>query len=196
MIDWLSWICNTSNTEELQRKYDIWASNYEADVDKHWRFMTENAAQALEKVLPMKEAFILDAGAGTGLIGEALGKRGYTNIVAADLSEEMLAQAAKKQVYKVLHRGNLEDPQAFDSFDTFDAIIAAGVFAYAHAGVPVLHNLFRFLKPGGFFVATMRSDYYNEMQQAMSEMPWSLIAQEEFNIYQKEVMYVLVFKKQ
>ncbi|MFB2970462.1 methyltransferase domain-containing protein [Aerosakkonema sp. BLCC-F183] len=195
VTNWLSWICETSNTEELRLKYDIWASAYEADVEKHWRFMTENAALTLEKALPLKEALILDAGAGTGLVGEALAKRGYTNIVAADLSEEMLASARNKQVYKVLHQCNLEDPQAFDSLETFDAIIAAGMFAYAHAGVGVLQNLFRFLKPGGLFVATMRSDYYKEMERSLFELPWSVIAQSEFKIYENEVMYILVFRK-
>jgi predicted TPR repeat methyltransferase len=195
VTDWLSWICDTKGTEELRIKYDAWANFYEADVDKHWRFMTVNAACALERVLPSKEASILDAGAGTGLVGEALGKLGYTNITAVDLSEEMLEQARKKQVYKALHQCNLEDPEIFAKEETFDAIAAAGVFAYAHAGVPVLHNLFRLLKRGGVFVVTMRADYYNEMQEAIDELPWSPLAQEQFNIYETQAMNVLVFRK-
>lgn len=195
VTDWLSWICDSKGTEELRIKYDAWASLYEADVDKHWRFMTVNAARALERVLPSKEAPILDAGAGTGLVGEALEKLGYTNITAVDLSEEMLEQARKKQVYKALHQCNLEDPLVLGKQETFDAIVAAGVFAYAHAGIRVLHNLFHLLNRGGFFVVTIRADYYHEMQEAMFELPWSLSDQEQFNIYETQVMNVLVFRK-
>ncbi len=43
-------------------------------------------------------ARVLDAGAGTGLAGELLAGRGYTNLVAMDLSESMLREAARKLV--------------------------------------------------------------------------------------------------
>ena len=45
---------------------------------------------------------IIDAGAGTGLAGEELFKLGYTNIDALDISQEMLNEAKKKNVYKKL----------------------------------------------------------------------------------------------
>jgi len=40
---------------------------------------------------------LLDAGAGTGLIGEWLGIIGYPHVEALDISEGMLAEAAKKR---------------------------------------------------------------------------------------------------
>ena len=192
--EWLSWICDSKTAEELRVKYDTWANSYDRDVEKDWRLMPRNAALALQKVLPTKDALILDAGAGTGLLGEALAELGYTNVIAADLSQEMLAVAKKKQVYQEFSQCNLEDSQAFAK-ETFDAILATGVFAFAHAGVAVLHNLFGFLKPEGFLVMTIREDYRNQMQEALDKLPWSLVSQDEFGIYEKDVMYVLVFRK-
>lgn len=192
--EWLSWICDSQTPEELRVKYDTWADTYDRDVEKDWRLMPRNAALALQKVLRTKDAKIIDAGAGSGLLGEALAELGYTNVIAADLSQEMLAVAKKKQVYKEFYQCNLEDSEAFAK-ETFDAIVATGVFALAHAGVAVLHNLFGFLKPEGFLVMTIRGGYRKQMQEALDKLPWSLVSQDEYGIYDGDVMYVLVFRK-
>ncbi|AOX02657.1 hypothetical protein BJP34_27310 [Moorena producens PAL-8-15-08-1] len=194
---WLSGICDSQSTEELKTKYDSWAKSYDADVGEDWSFMPANIAQTLSKLLPKKDATILDAGAGTGLVGEALSQQGYTNLTAADLSEKMLAIAKERQVYKALHQCNLEDSQIFSNSVTFEAIIAAGVFAYAHAGVKVLNNLFGFLKEEGIFLLTIREDYRREMQTALEQLPWTLVSEEGFPIYDEaKLMYLLAFKKE
>ena len=192
---WLSGICDSQSTEELKNKYDSWANNYDADVKDDWSFMPVKIAQALSKLLPKKDAEILDAGAGTGLVGEELFKQGYTNLTAVDLSSEMLAIAKEKQVYKNLHQGNLEDYFLSNSVK-FDVIITAGVFAYAHAGVEVLNNLFGYLKEEGIFLLTIREDYRSEMQAALDKLPWELVSEEAFPIYDEaKLMYLLAFKK-
>ncbi|NET53828.1 MAG: hypothetical protein F6K09_35890, partial [Merismopedia sp. SIO2A8] len=87
---WLSGICDTQSTEELKYKYNSWANTYDADVGKDWSFMPINIAKTISKLVSDKNAAILDAGAGTGLVGEALSEQGYTNLTAVDLSEKML----------------------------------------------------------------------------------------------------------
>ena len=193
---WLSGICDSQSTEELKNKYDSWANTYDADVGEDWSFMPVNIARTLSKLLNNKNAAILDAGAGTGLVGQALAQKGYTNLTAVDLSENMLAIAKERQVYKSLHQCNLED-EIFSNSVNFDAIIAAGVFAYAHAGVEVLNNLFGLLKEEGFFLLTIREDYRSEMQAVLERLPWTLISEENFPIYdQAKLMYLLAFKKE
>ena len=193
---WLSGICDSQSTEELKNKYDSWANTYDADVGEDWSFMPVNIARTLSKLLNNKNAAILDAGAGTGLVGQALAQQGYTNLTAVDLSENMLAIAKERQVYKALHQCNLED-EIFSNSVNFDAIIAAGVFAYAHAGVEVLNNLFGLLKEEGFFLLTIREDYRSEMQAVLERLPWTLISEENFPIYdQAKLMYLLAFKKE
>ncbi|ABG50126.1 hypothetical protein Tery_0690 [Trichodesmium erythraeum IMS101] len=58
--------------------------------------------------MPDKDAIILDAGAGTVMVGEALAELGYNNIIGVDFSEQMLEVGRKKQVYTALYQGNLE----------------------------------------------------------------------------------------
>ncbi len=104
---WLNEICDSQSTEELKDKYDSWASTYDADLEKDWSFMPVTIARTLAQLLKNKpNAAILDAGAGTGLVGEALSKQGYKNLTAVDLSEKMLALAKEKNIYQDLYRGN------------------------------------------------------------------------------------------
>ena len=61
-----------------------------------------NKALKLKEVFPNanKEIRILDAGAGTGIIGKMLVDLGYKNIDGLDISQKMLDLAAPKNVYK------------------------------------------------------------------------------------------------
>jgi predicted TPR repeat methyltransferase len=194
---WLSWICDSTSTEELREKYDSWANSYDKDVSEDWAFMSARIAETLSKLLPSLDAAILDAGAGTGLVGAALARKGYTNLTAMDLSEKMLAIAAEKQVYRSLHQGDFKNPSIFNGSAKFKAIVAAGVFANAHADAEVLNNLFRFLTEEGLFALTIREDYRNQMQTAFEQLPWQLVSEENFPVYDGEkLMYILVFKKE
>ncbi|MEO1558600.1 MAG: methyltransferase domain-containing protein [Cyanobacteria bacterium J06632_19] len=194
---WLSGICDSQNTEELKNKYDNWANTYDADLKEDWSFMPVNIARTLSKLLPEQNSAILDAGAGTGLVGEALAQQGYTNLTAVDLSAKMLAIAKQKGIYKTIYQCNLEEAPIFSNFTSFDVIIAAGVFAYAHAGIEVLNNLFSFLKSEGIFLFTIREDYRREMQTALDKLSWELVSEENFPIYDEaKLMYLLAFRKE
>ncbi len=193
---WLTEICGSQSIEELKNKYDSWANTYDVDLENDWSFMPVNIARTLAQLLnDNPNAAILDAGAGTGLVGEALSNQGYTNLTAVDLSEKMLALAKEKQVYQNLHQGNLEEP-IFGNSISFDVIIAAGVFAYAHAGPKVLDNLFTLLKDQGLFLLTIRQDYRQQMQSALDHLSWTLVSEQTFPMYDDTtLMHLLAFKK-
>ncbi|MBW4573027.1 MAG: methyltransferase domain-containing protein [Tolypothrix carrinoi HA7290-LM1] len=196
--DRLSWIYENSEKHSLEHKYDAWASVYDTELDQPYRCSPVQSASALAKVLPNKDATILDTGAGTGMVGEALAELGYTNIAGVDLSFEMLEVARKKQVYTALYQGNLEEPLAFASEQSFDAILAVGVFTFGHAHPRALKSLSSLLKTDGYFVLTVRVDYYNDtesLHEILKELSWNLISREQFNIFETEPMYVLVFQK-
>jgi len=196
--DRLSWIYETNNKRSLRDKYDAWSCVYDAELDQPYRISPIRSATALAGFLPDKEASILDAGAGTGMVGEALAELGYSNITAVDLSEEMLAVARKKQVYRSLHQGNLEETLKFAGTETFDAIVTVGVFTFGHAPIEALYNLFPLLKAGGYFLLTVRADYHDDnpaVQEIIKSFAWSLVAREEFNIFDTEAMYAMVWKK-
>ncbi|MBC6478916.1 MAG: methyltransferase domain-containing protein [Hormoscilla sp. GM7CHS1pb] len=196
--DRLSWIYETKDTQKLQSRYDAWSRIYDAELDRPYRISPIKSARALAKVLSDKEASILDAGAGTGMVGEALGELGYSKITAIDLSSEMLEVARKKGVYQALYQGKLEAEIKGCPPNSFGAIIAVGVFTFGHASPEGLRNLNTMLKSGGYFVLTVRVDYQENnavLHQVMSELPWSLISREEFTIFETEPMYAMVFQK-
>ena len=196
--DRLSWIYDTKDDQSLAKKYDAWSRLYDSELNEPYRVSPLESARALDKVLGNKQASILDAGAGTGMVGEALAELGYTNITAVDLSSEMLEVARGKQVYQALYQGNLEHPCDFAPPNSFDAIISVGVFTYGHANPQALHNLFPLLKPGGYFLLTVRVDYYESnqvLQKVIKDLSWSLKDRAEFNIFDTESMFALVFQK-
>ncbi len=100
----------------------------------------------LARHLPRGAAPLLDAGAGTGLIGEWLGIMGYPHVEALDISQGMLAQAARKGVYKALHSLALGGPLPFAD-GHFAGIVSAGVFTSGHVGVEGLDELIRICRP-------------------------------------------------
>ena len=178
--------------------YETWSRIYYTELDRPYRISPIESARALAKILPNKDASILDAGAGTGMVGEALAELGYTNLTAIDLSEEMLEVAHQKQVYKTLYRDNLEAPIDCCTSDRFDAIIAVGVFTLGQARPQALQNLDPLLKSGGYFALTVRVDYHDNnpvLHEVIKELSWSLISREEFTIFETEPMYAMVFKK-
>ena len=131
-------------------------------------------------------ARVLDAGAGTGLVGVELYRLGYRDPVGIDLSEDMLAQARAKGVYSELHKMELGEPLDFPS-DSFDATICVGVFTLGHAPASSLDELVRVTRPGGFVVFTIRPDVYEndgfkEIQENLvSAGRWKLVeVTEEF----------------
>ena len=177
--DRLTWIYDTKERETLRKKYNAWARIYDRELDKSYRCSRIESAQSLAQVLPQKDAIVLDAGAGTGMVGEALAQLGYTQIVGVDLSEEMLQIARKKQVYRELYQGNLEEPLNFLDKESFDAIISVGVFTFGHVHPQTLKNLSSLLKSGGYFLLAVRVDYYeaNEsLKHVLEELSWRLIA--------------------
>ena len=92
---------------EVRRLYDSFAENYEEFYtgDEGCGYAAhENASKILhthlQRIGYQTDSKILDFGAGTGLVGVCLSKYGYNNLDALDLSEKMLEEAKKKNVYQ------------------------------------------------------------------------------------------------
>ena len=157
----VQWIYSSKNNKELEERYDQWAAEYDADLEKDFgwagpQLMADLAADYVEK-----DARILDAGAGTGLVGVALKQNGYHNLVAGDLSEGMLKQADQKGVYRELHQVVLGESMGFET-DAFDAVVSVGVFTEGHAPCEAFDELVRVTRPGGHVMFTLRPDVYEE----------------------------------
>lgn len=131
-----------------------------------------------------RDARILDAGAGTGLLGAALAENGFARIDALDLSPAMLAVAEPKGIYDSLVEARLGGPLPYETA-TFDAVVSSGVLTTGHAPASCLDELVRITRPGGHIVFTLRSDRpppgFDVRIAALVDVGWSLVERgEEF----------------
>ena len=159
--DRVQWIYSSKTNSELTQRYDEWAKDYDRDLSESFGWIApQTAADYLAKYVH-PESLVLDAGAGTGLVGLALAEHGFQNLTAMDLSEGMLKEARNKKVYKKFDQMVLGEPLSYAT-DLFDAIISVGVMTLGHAGPDSLNELLRITKPQGYIAFTIRTDVYLE----------------------------------
>ena len=147
----------TAPYKTLEHGYDAWAPDYDRDVRRLGYKTPETLTATVTKYLHPQKARLLDAGAGTGLVGERLYGQGYRQMVGIDSSRGMLDQAARKGVYRLLCRMVLGQPLGFADH-CFDGAIAAGVFTPGHAPPEALLELIRVIRPGGWLVFSIKWD--------------------------------------
>ena len=146
---------HVSNQDELGELYKNW-DEYESDVIQLAGYVGHIVTtEALLRHLKDKEAKILDAGCGTGLVGDILYSKKYKNIVGVDFSKEMLNRALKKNVYESLSLCDLTQKIEFED-SSFDAIVCAGTFTCGHVGPEALNEMIRITKNDGYISFTVR----------------------------------------
>nr|WP_320012302.1 class I SAM-dependent methyltransferase [uncultured Desulfobulbus sp.] len=150
------------NHDELMEAYGQWAPDYEKDtVDRFGYVAHIESADAFERAMSHKGASILDAGCGTGLVGQELSKRGYQAIDALDCSEQMLKEAEGKKVYQQLIQADMGKVLAVET-NRYDAIICTGTFTYGHVKANAFDELVRITKPGGIVCFTIREGAFDD----------------------------------
>lgn len=176
----LHWLDSARNNQELTERYDQLAKDYEATFEREFEYRGPRlAAEFFFQYVP-KNAKILDAGAGTGLMGETLAKLGYHKLVAMDLSRNMLEEARRKNVYREIHQMVLGKTLDFAD-NSFDAVACVGVFAAGHAQPNAFAELIRITKPGGHIIFTLRPDVYEscgfkkKQTTLEAESKWKLV---------------------
>jgi MFS family permease len=143
--------------DQLSEEYERIASRYDAElVDGMGYRAPEAVAEAVRRLLD-RDARILDVGAGTGLLGVALAEAGFTRVDGMDLSQGMLAEAARKRVYGDLRQGRLGNALGYETAE-YDGVVASGVLTLGHAPASCLDELVRITRPGGRVIFTLRSD--------------------------------------
>ena len=108
---------------------------------------------------------ILDAGAGTGMVGENLRERGYTHIDALDICQEMLDVAKEKNIYnKQICAALSEEPVSEIATGEYDGLISCGAFTEGHIGPEGFKEIVRQVKLGNqtcFFVSPAAAYTYS-----------------------------------
>lgn len=154
--DHLGAVYAASNPDEIARHYDRWAGSYDADMAAVGYRHPAICLALMARYLPRGAGPILDAGVGTGMIGEWLRLIGYPEIHGLDISEGMLAVAEKRGVYSKLHKAALGGALPFAD-GAFAGIVSVGVFTSGHVGTEGLDDLIRICRPGGAIVLTVKT---------------------------------------
>ncbi len=154
-------VYDAKQPEEIAGHYNSWAETYDADMAAAGYRHPAICLALLSRYLPRASEPLLDAGAGTGLVGEWLGIMGYPRVEALDISEGMLAVARNKRIYSNLHQLALGGPLPF-SDGAFAGIISAGVFTTGHVGADGVDELIRICRPGGVIVLTVKDTLWSE----------------------------------
>ena len=162
MKDWLKTVYSETSSSKLNKHYKNWANLYDTDMSSWGYAYPLQLNKILTNKLKLKKTIkILDAGCGTGYVAEVLSKLNYKNITGIDFSEEMLAIARSKKIYKKLMCQSLIEKIELRS-KQFDLIICTGVLTSGHVGPSAINELVRLLKPQGFFVCSIAESVYKK----------------------------------
>lgn len=154
-------VYDAKGADAVAALYDKWAASYDAEMAAAGYRHPSITLALLARYLPKGAAPLLDAGAGTGLVGQWLQIMGYPVVEALDISEGMLAVARTKKCYSAFHVLGLGGPLPFAD-GHFGGIISAGVFTSGHVGVEGLDELVRICASGGVIVLTVKGTLWDD----------------------------------
>jgi SAM-dependent methyltransferase len=152
--DRLAEVYGAADFNTLSKTYDAWAASYDADMLTVGYAHPAVICGLVARYVPDPATPILDAGVGTGNIGQLLNILGYSNLQGLDMSQGMLERARARGVYNGLTCGVLGEALDFNA-GTFGCIISTGTFTTGHAPASGLDELSRITKPGGFLIFTV-----------------------------------------
>lgn len=144
--------------EDSRRLYAGWAETYD-----------DSFARSMDFALPRIVATIyaahggvgpvLDAGAGTGLVGQELAARGVGPVDGLDISAQMLGVARRKGAYRTLIEGDLTGRLEIGDA-AYDGVVSSGTFTLGHVGPEALDELLRVAAPDALFVLAINAAHY------------------------------------
>lgn len=150
------------NPSDKQALFDDWAATYDNDLVNEMGYVADaEACRRFEALVPDRQARILDAGCGTGLVGRRLKQAGYHDIHGSDYAQKMLQEARASGAYRSLQQHDLTLPVATDRL--YDAAIAVGVFAFSVPSAEHLVNITAALKPNGIALVTVNGKAWREV---------------------------------
>ena len=138
--------------------YSVWAETYDNDFIDDMQYKLHFAV-AEEFVLNGGKGLILDVGAGTGALAEALLEKVKFNIEATDISKEMLKVADSKKIYKRCFVSDLTKRIPVDD-SSYDGVVSSGTFTHGHVGPSAMDELVRITKAGGLVTISVNEKHW------------------------------------
>ncbi|MCB2114890.1 MAG: class I SAM-dependent methyltransferase [Rhodobacteraceae bacterium] len=144
--------------EDSERYYSDWAERYDSDFSAAMDYRSPDVVAEVFAGLGGRGP-VLDVGAGTGLVGEALTRHGIGPVDGIDISAAMLGQAAGKRIYRNTIRADLTGALPLDN-SLYSGVISAGTFTHGHVGPEAFGELLRVAAAGAVFAVTVHSGVY------------------------------------
>ncbi len=158
------------NNPSLQNAYDLkspndnvelysaWAETYDNDFIEDMQYKLHFSV-AEEFVLNGGNGLILDVGAGTGALAQALLQRAKFSIEATDISKEMLKVADSKRIYQRSFLSDLTKKIPVDN-SSYDGVVSSGTFTHGHVGPSAMDELVRVTKAGGLVTISVNEKHW------------------------------------
>ena len=146
--------------DDCLRLYRDWADSYDRDFAEGMDYrMPAHVAGAF--MAAGGQGPVLDVGAGTGLLAQALRGMGFQgDIDGIDISADMLARAAEKGVYRSLTVADVLRP--LNLAGRYAGIVSSGTFTHGHVGPQALPHLLDMALPGAQFAVSIKADTYRD----------------------------------
>ncbi|QIE46985.1 class I SAM-dependent methyltransferase [Pseudohalocynthiibacter aestuariivivens] len=166
-------VYGATTPEASRRLYDDWSDSYDAENLAKGFWLPIVAAGVYARHMGRAEGAVLDAGCGTGLVGQSLSLMGYGPITGCDLSPEMIRMAEGTGAYAGFAEADMGAGLPFDDA-AFTGFTCIGSFGPGHAPPESLEHLMRVTCPGGIGVfnvieATYKEQGFGQMIKSLEE---------------------------
>lgn len=142
--------------------YHRWADQYEKDMSEGLGYCyPAQVAARFAEMADIDDGPIVDIGCGTGLVGEALREHGNWLVDGLDISEAMLAMAARKECYRHLFAVDLTGTLS-NSEAPWGGLVSAGTFTHGHLGPQTIPPLLEHLRPGALCCIGVNAQHFAE----------------------------------
>ena len=147
--------------DDSRRLYADWAQTYDQEFATDMQYRMPQIVAMIYAENAVGSRPVLDVGAGTGLLAQAIPMRASLQIDALDISPDMLQVAMDKGVYRNAIEADLTQILPIED-GVYGAVVSAGTFTHGHVGPSALDELLRIAKSGALFVLGINAEHYVE----------------------------------
>jgi predicted TPR repeat methyltransferase len=159
------------SAREARELYDDWAATYDDDLTGPAGddYPLPGVVADIVAGVADTRADILDAACGTGLVGAALARRGFSSVDGLDVSPRMLARARARQVYHDLGPADLSE-RVPGPGDKFGVLTCINAFEPGHLPRSALAEFARVVHRGGHIVVSVGVERRGEIEKHLQQL--------------------------